>query len=180
MSIEDGDRLVIELQGIDKRHLAFVWEKMKAGQQLVGQEIFIGRSMADHPQWFPFFDTIGILEGGDETLPSGENPFGHVSLHVLVGAQIFNKAPEEADTFYRMRLRKGDEPHAIIHMLIEVFQRHIFWAARNRAPGGEMDLDLKAYGDTLRALWHLKTPKVWARLGFATPPRPHADEVGPR
>lgn len=175
MSEPDDNNLVIELQGIDKRHLAHVWEKMKAGEPLAGQEVFIGRSMADHPQWFPFFDTIGILEGGADTLPNGENPFGHVSLHMLVGAQIYNRQPEEAETFFRLRLRKGDDAHAVIHMLIEVFQRHIVWAARNRGPNGELDFDLAAYGQTLRTLMHLKTPKLWARLGFATPPKPHAE-----
>lgn len=170
--MSDDDRMVIELKGVDKRHLAFVWQKMKTGQELEGQEIFIGRSMADHPTWFPMFDTIGLLEGDDE-LPDGQNPFAHVSMHVLVGSQVFNREPREAEIFYRMRLRKGDESHAIIHMLLEVFQRHLVWAVQNAAPGTEPNIDMKAYGKTLKSLWPLKTRKLWERLGFEEPPELH-------
>ncbi|MCA9548256.1 MAG: DUF1841 family protein [Myxococcales bacterium] len=172
---QNDGKVVIELQGIDKRHLAYVWEKMKRGDELAGQEIFIGRSMADHPQWFPHFETIGLLEGDDE-LPDGTNPFAHVSLHVLIGSQIFNQNPPEAETFYRMRLRKGDEQHAIIHMMIETFQRHLLWAAQHRGPDGQLNFDMGAYAGTLRKLWHLKTNKLWRRLGYAEPPVPHEGE----
>lgn len=169
---DDDEHLVIELQGLDKRHLAYVWQKMKGGEELEGQEVFIGRSMADHPHWFPFFDTIGLLEGDDE-LPDGQNPFSHVSMHVLVGSQVFNRAPREAEVFYRMRLRKGDDSHAIIHMLIEVFQRHLIWAVQNAEPGTEPNVDFTAYGRTLKSLWGLKTRKLWERLGFDEPPILH-------
>jgi hypothetical protein len=174
MSDEEG-KFVIELQGIDKRHLAHVWQKMKAGDALEGQEVFIGRSMADHPQWYPFFTTIGLL-GGDDEMPDGTNPFGHVSLHVLIGSQIFNQEIPEAETFYRMRLRKGDDSHSVIHMMIEVFQRHLMWAAQHATTPGEMDLDMAAYAATLRSLWRLKTRKLWQKLGHAHPPIPHQDD----
>ena len=174
MSDEDG-KFVIELQGIDKRHLAYVWQKMKNGEELEGQEVFIGRSMADHPQWYPFFTTIGLLEGDDE-LPDGTNPFAHVTLHVLIGSQIFNQEVPEAETFYRMRLRKGDDSHSVIHMMIEVFQRHLVWAMRHAENSGELNLDMGAYAATLRSLWRLKTKKLWQRLGYAYPPVPHQDE----
>lgn len=172
---DEGGKFVIELQGIDKRHLAYVWEKMKNGEELEGQEVFIGRSMADHPHWYPFFATIGLL-GGEDELPDGSNPFGHVSLHVLIGSQIFNQNPPEAETFYRMRLRKGDDSHAIIHMMLEVFQRHLVWAAQNSQSPGDMPLDMQAYANTLKSLWRLKTRKIWQRLGYDHPPVPHEGE----
>ncbi len=164
-------RIVIEMQGVDKRSLALVWQKMKQGIELQGDEIYIGRSMADHPEWFPIFDTIGLLEG-DDTLPDGENPFAHVTFHVLIGSQIFHRNPPEAEVFYRMRLRKGDERHDIVHMMINVFQRHLVWAAQHAKQGGEggLDFDLKAYGKTLKSLWGLKTKRLWQRLGYDEAP----------
>jgi hypothetical protein len=172
-------RVVLELQGITKHHLAHVWEKMRAGEQLAGAEIYIGRSMADHPQWFPFFSTIGLLETGDDELPDGQNPFAHVSMHILVGSQIFSRSPEEAETFFRLRVRKGDEPHAVIHMMIEVFQRHLAWAVEHRGASGEIQFDQAAYGRTLRSLMHEKTRRLWAKLGHSEIPVPH-DEERPR
>lgn len=164
-----GDGFVLEMQGLDKRHLAFVWQKMKDGGELEGSEIYIGRSLADHPQWFPLFETIGLLEGDDEQ-PDGTNPFAHVMMHVLIGSQIFSQNPPEAEVFYRMRLRKGDERHAIIHMMLNVFQRHLAWAAERATAETGLQIDNIAYGKTLKSLWKLKTPKLWQRLGHRTPP----------
>ena len=148
---------------------------MRRGENLEGQEVYIGRSMADHPQWFPLFETIGILEG-DDTLPDGTNPFVHLTFHVMIGSQVFNRRPKEAEVFYRLRVKKGDEPHDIIHMMINVFQRHLAWTAQNARQGGAGNFDIKAYARTLRSLQNLKTDKLWRRLGFARPPRAHADE----
>ncbi len=166
---EQGGRLVVELPGVDKGHLAYVWQKMKRGEELEGSEVYLGRSMADHPEWFPIFDTIGVLEG-DDTLPDGQNPFAHVTFHVIIGSQIFNQSPPEAETFYRMRLRKGDERHLVIHMMISVFQRHLAWTAQH-AEEVDGQFDLQAYANTLRSLWGLKSKKLWARLGAKGIPR---------
>lgn len=164
--------VTIELQGIDKRVLKNVWDKMRQGEPLAGQENYIGRSMADHPDWFPVFETIGLLEG-DDTLPDGENPFVHLTFHVMIGSQVFNRNPKEAEVFYRLRLRQGDEPHDIIHMMINVFQRHLAWTAQSARQGGTGDFDMKAYAKTLRSLQALRTDKLWQRLGYPTPPKAH-------
>ncbi|MCB9526832.1 MAG: DUF1841 family protein [bacterium] len=172
MSNQSPGTVTIELQGIDKRVLKAVWDKMRRGEELTGQEIYIGRSMADHPDWFPVFETIGLLEG-DDTLPDGENPFVHLTFHVMVGSQVFNRNPKEAEVFYRLRLRAGDEPHDIIHMMINVFQRHLAWTAQQARQGGTGDFDMKAYAKTLRSLQTLRTDKLWQRLGYPTPPKAH-------
>ncbi len=156
-------KLVIELKGVDKRHLAAVWQKMKRGEELRGDEVYIGRSMADHPEWFPIFDTIGLISG-DDTLPDGSNPFAHISFHVLIGSQINHQRPPEVETFYRMRVRRGDKSHDVIHMLINIFQRHLVWAAEHRSEGEGMRIDTEAYTRTLRKLWNLKSQKLWQRL----------------
>lgn len=167
---EEG-RVVVEMQGVDKGTLRQVWQKMKACEELAeGPETYIGRSMADHPQWFPIFDTIGLLDG-DDTLPDGSNPFAHISLHVLVGSQIFHRNPPEAEIFYRMRLRKRDDRHDVVHMMINVFQRHLVQAAQHADPEGGAQFDTAAYGKTLKKLWGLKTNRLWQRLGHARPPR---------
>lgn len=165
-------KVTIELQGIDKRLLKHVWDKMRRGDELSGQEIYIGRSMADHPAWFPLFETIGLLEG-DDTLPDGQNPFVHLTFHVMMGSQVFNRKPKEAEVFYRLRLKHGDEPHDIIHMMINVFQRHLVWTAQHAQKGGPGEFDMQAYAKTLRSLQNLKTERLWQRLGYATPPKAH-------
>ena len=175
---EGGNRQVrIEMPAIDKRVLSAVWQKMRQGATLVGQENYIGQSMADHPQWFPIFETLDVL-GGDDVLPDGTNPFVHLTFHVMIGSQIFNRNPKEAELFYRMRLKKGDASHDIIHMMINVYQRHLVQGAKRAQEGGQGGFNLKAYGNTLRRIWGLKTPRLWARLGVDHVPRAH--ETPPR
>ena len=165
-----GRRVVIEIPAVDKRILGQVWSKMREGAELTGQEQYIGRSMADHPEWFPIFETIDVL-AGDDALPDGTNPIAHITFHVLVGSQVFNRSPPEAEVFYRMRIRKGDDPHQVIHMMINVFQRHLMWAAEHATPEGKAPFDRAAYAKTLRTLWPLKSNKLWQRLGHAEAPR---------
>lgn len=168
-------KVTIELQGVDKRVLKHVWDKMRRGEELKGQEMYIGRSMADHPQWFPLFETIGLLDGDDD-LPDGSNPFVHLTFHVLIGSQVFNRKPKEAEVFYRLRIKRGEEPHDVIHMMINVFQRHLAWTAQNAKQGGSGEFDVKAYARTLRKLQNLKLDKLWQRLGQPQPLKAHAGE----
>jgi hypothetical protein len=145
---------------------------MRNGQELAGEEGYLGQSMADHPEWFPFFETMDVL-GGDDTLADGTNPFEHLTFHIVIGSQIFHRSPPEAETFYRMRLLKGDDRHDVIHMMINVFQRHLAWAARAAMqPGGTGTLrfDIRAYADTLRKLGPLKPKQLWERLGYKVVP----------
>ena len=94
-------------------------------------------------------------------------------LIVMMGSQIFNRAPKEAELFYRMRLKKGDASHDIIHMMINVYQRHLVQGARRAQEGGQGGINLKVYGNTLRRIWGLTTPRLWARLGLDYVPRAH-------
>ena len=167
-----GQRVTIEMPAIDKRVLSAVWKKMRVGETLAGKEHYIGQSMADHPQWFPIFETLDVL-GGDDTLPDGTNPFAHLTFHVMMGSQIFNRAPKESELFYRMRLKKGDASHDIIHMMINVYQRHLIQGARRAQGGGQGGFNVRAYGNTLRRIWGLKTARLWERLGYDHVPRAH-------
>ena len=186
MTTQGGPReVVVEMQGVDKLTLARVWEKMRAGFDLSGPETYLGRAMADHPEYFPLFENMELLGQSPEEqgLPQGaENPFAHLTFHIIVGSQIFHQNPPEAEVFYRMRLRQGDDRHDVIHMMVNVFQRHLAWAAQHQhatGPDGQANFDLAAYGKTLKTLWPLKTKKLWEKLGYAAPPptagRPHGN-----
>jgi len=93
---------------------------------------------------------------------------------VLIGSQIFHRSPPEAEIFYRMRLRKGDDRHLVVHMMLNVFQRHLVRAAQHADPSEGGQFDMGAYAATLKKLWGLKSRKLWQRIGYPAPPdRPH-------
>ena len=172
MTKEVTQRTVIEIQSVEKGVLKAVWAKMRNGTTLQGSEIYIGRAMAEHPNWFPIFETIGLLEGDDE-LPDGTNPYLHLTLHMLVGAQIFHQDPPQATDFYKRRLSMGDNSHSIAHMMIEVFKAQLIKTAQKGLEPD--DFDLKRYGKSLRALQPLSTSAVWTKLGYDCVPIPHEE-----
>ena len=100
-------RIVIEMQGVDKRRLAEVWARMRQGEKLVGDDTYLGRSMADHPEWFPIFETMDVL-GGDDRQPSGEDPFEHLTFHLIVGSQIFHRSPDEAESIRLLTAHRAE------------------------------------------------------------------------
>ncbi len=170
MTSKENKELQVEINPIDKRILKQVWTKMRAGEQLEGAGVYIGRSMAEHPQWFALFEALGVLEGEDE-LPDGTNPYIHLTLHILVGGQIFHSEPKQATRFYQRRIERGDDSHLVAHMMIEVFKRHLIWTAKQGRDAS--DFDNKAYGKTLHTLTGLTTSEIWQRLGQAKVPTPH-------
>lgn len=145
---------------------------MRNGATLEGSAVYIGRSMAEHPQWFALFEALGVLEGDDE-LEDGTNPYLHLTLHVLIGSQIFHGEPKQATHFYQKRLQKGDDSHSIVHMMIEAFKRHLIWTAKQGLSAA--DFDHQAYGKTLQTLSGLSTRDLWKRLGQEQVPKPHSD-----
>lgn len=170
MTTQNDNGVQVEITPIDKRILKQVWTQMRAGDALEGAAVYIGRSMAEHPQWFALFEALGILEGDDE-LPDGTNPYIHLTLHVLVGGQIFHGQPKQATRFYQKRIERGDDSHLVAHMMIEVFKRHLVWTAEQGRDASEFDE--KAYAKTLHTLTSLSTHDIWQRLGQSTVPTPH-------
>ena len=171
-------RVVIEFQGVSKQVMAQVWEQLKAGGIPEGAAYTLARSMLDHQHWFAFYETIGIFESDDDYFPGNVNPFVHVNLHFLIGLQILNAQPLGAQQFYVAREKKGDEPHEIVHIMIEAFQKHLVWTAINVGPEGKFDM--QAYEATLAVLEPLDIEEIWERLDYQERPSLHPEAHEPQ
>ena len=166
-------QVVIEFQGLSKQVLSSVWEELKAGVIPEGAAYTAARSMLDHKHWFAFYETIGIFDMGEDAYPGDIDPFLHVNLHFLIGLQILTASPPGAQSFYLAREKQGDEPHEVVHMMMEAFQRHLVWTAIHGGPEGQFDM--KAYEDTLEVLKGLNRDELWERLGHDEPPILHPE-----
>ena len=166
-------QVVIEFQGVSQRAISQVWEQLKEGAIPEGAAFTLARSMVDHQHWYAVYETIGIFDTGEEAYPDEVNPFLHVNLHFLIGLQILNASPLGAQKFYLAREHQGDEPHEIIHMMMDAFQRHLVWTAMHAGPEGKFDMN--AYEDTLEVLESLDRDEIWERLGHDEPPTLHPE-----
>jgi hypothetical protein len=167
-------KVVIEFKGLSKDIFAMVWEKMKSRAELKGGELILARSMADHPHWFPFFETIGIFDQDLDQEEPDKNPYLHINLHFMIGQQVFSGQPKEAQEYYQLRIQKGDSPHEIIHQMLQAFQKHLIWTAMHHEQS-QGQFDLQAYANTLKALAPLKKAQIWQRLGLKEVPLLHPE-----
>ena len=170
---DESPRVVIEFQGVSQQVIAQVWEQLKSGVTPEGPAFTLARSMVDHQHWYAYYETIGIFESGETAYPDEVDPFLHVNLHFLIGFQVLNASPPGARGFYIARERRGDDPHEVIHMMMEAFQRHLVWTAMNAGPEGQFDMG--AYEDTLEVLKTLDRGELWERLGYDEPPVLHPE-----
>lgn len=170
---DESPRVVIEFQGVSQQVIAQVWEQLKSGGTPEGAAFTLARSMVDHQHWYAFYETIGIFESDENAYPGEVDPFLHVNLHFLIGLQVLNASPPGAQRFYIARERRGDDPHEVIHMMMEAFQRHLVWTAMNAGPEGQFDMG--AYEDTLEVLQELERDELWERLGHDEPPALHPE-----
>ena len=169
----DSPQVVIEFQGLSKQALSSIWEELKQGVIPEGAAYTAARSMLDHQHWYAFYETIGIFDMGDDAYPGNVDPFLHVNLHFLIGLQILTANPPGAQSFYLTREKQGDEPHEVVHVMMEAFQRHLVWTAIHGGPEGQFDM--KAYEDTLEVLQGLNRNELWERLGHDEPPTLHPE-----
>jgi hypothetical protein len=167
-------KVVIEFKGLSKEIFSSVWEKMKNKDQLSDGEMLLARCMADHPHWFPFFETIGIFDQSSGEDSEDAQALLHVNLHFLIGQQIFTAQPKEAQAYYQMRTQKGDSPHEIVHQMLHTFQKHLIWTAMNREQS-QGQFDTQSYANTLKALAPLKKDQIWQRLGLKATPALHPE-----
>lgn len=166
-------RVVIEIEGVSQQVIAQVWESLKAGEIPEGAAFTLARSLMDHPHWYAFYETIGIFDLGENVYPGDVDPFLHVNLHFLIGLQILNASPAGARDFYEARAKLQEDPHEIVHMMLEAFQRHLMWTAMHAGPEGQFDMG--AYEETLSVLEDLDRDELWERLGHDEPPALHPE-----
>jgi hypothetical protein len=171
---QQPSKVVIEFKGLPKEVFSSVWEKMKSKAQLSEGELLLARCMADHPHWFPFFETIGIFDQSAGEDSEDAQALLHVNLHFLIGQQIFTAQPKEAQEYYQLRTQKGDQPHEIVHQMLHTFQKHLMWTAMHREES-QGKFDTQAYANTLKALAPLKKEQIWQRLGLKGVPPLHPE-----
>ena len=204
-SIEDENakkkksiQLNIEFQGVSKSHMLHIWQQLKQNQIPEAEDYILARSMADHPHWYAIFETIGIFEDSYHEYPGNINPYEHVQFHYLLGVQILQKKPQQAFLFYQARMKKKEDPHEVIHMMIHIFQSHLAQLAQYIAHDEalqqtlahhqadmnddevdapiQIQVDHQHYTQLLKSFQKLSRAEIWKKLGFAEIPPLHPEQ----
>jgi hypothetical protein len=189
--------ITLELQGVSKSYMSQVWERLKQGEVPQGEEYILARSMADHRHWYALFETIGIFDSDPSHYVGDVDPYLHIQLHHMIGLQILHKTPIQALNFYQARIQKQEDPHEIIHMMIEIFKQHMMKMVEQLVTDEQMQslheqlhevdtstedkaihvqLNQQHYALQLKKLQIKTRQHIWHNLGFNEIPHLHTEQ----
>lgn len=119
-----------------------VWQKIKKGKPLQGEEERLGKILQEHPEYHSFWESPL-----SSSQTQKDNPYLHIYLHIAVENQIAEEDPRQVNLFYRRKIAQGENRHRAIHQIVEVLREVLFEALRYRKP-----LDRAKYIEKLREL----------------------------
>ena len=130
--------VIIEIPQIEKAVWSHVWKKMRGGETLQGKEIYIGRSMADHPNWFPFSKHsmywAVMIRCLMEPIP--------LSISIFIRSWVkYSTDNPKRHKFLPHAYQEGDCPHTTVHLLIAIFQIELKQMARRLADNERAEFD---------------------------------------
>ena len=144
---------------IGRGRLKNIWQQAKTGDvgNLEGEDRRYATVMLDHrDEYFDEFEApdTRIVDPESET-----DAYLHVSLHVILEAQLDQKEPVEAVQLYNALKRKKTSHHDAIHILAAVFVPFLFDVLKT---GGTFDM--AGYRRLLKKAKTRKPEKVWELL----------------
>jgi hypothetical protein len=104
-------------------HLCCVWALVKAGRSgvLKGRQAALARTMAEHPEYQPFWED---RNGAEICARTGINPDLHIVLESIIGEQIETGIPIEANIAYEYLISRM-KPHDARHVLSKEYARSV-------------------------------------------------------
>jgi hypothetical protein len=128
------------LQSISRKKFHQIWDDLKAGKSLEGEERVIAHAMEQHPEFHQQFEMADVY--ADINLqydPDKEvDPFLHIAIHSIVENQLAANDPPEVAEFFKRRKYKKETRHETSHMVGLLITDQIFEILKNRVP---FDLD---------------------------------------
>jgi hypothetical protein len=113
------------------------WQRHRGGLPLEPLQAQIVDVITLHPEYHPLLEATDAQAG--TTVPGGENPYLHLSLHLALREQVSTNRPAGIADVHRRLTRTSGSSHTAEHRMIEVLAT-VLWDAQRagRAPD-EMD-----------------------------------------
>ena len=131
-----------ELLKFNHEKLHALWKIVKTGNLngLSGEEKWLAKVMREHQdKYFNQFEMADLTHDHEYDVDSEENPFLHISFHVIVERQLEAKDPIEVYQFYNSMRGKKYPRHDTIHLIAAMLTPLVF---RVMLEGGEFDVDI--------------------------------------
>lgn len=124
---------------LNRAHMAEIWRKVNDNADLSEEEDLLAEQMQAHPEYSDMWESDEMAAHLFDPTRE-ENPFLHVSLHVMLERQI--RAGEPACVLRAVeRLEvEGEDPHDVRHTLMRILVGEIWSVMAHKRP-----FDVKHY-----------------------------------
>ncbi len=114
-----------ELQSISREHYYDIWQKVKAGEELEGEEKIIGKLMKQHEEFYDDWDSTNFDYQYDPDIDK-VNPFLHLVMDTIVMNQITANDPPQTRFTYNKLTARGDSHLDAVHKIASVVVEEIW------------------------------------------------------
>jgi len=131
---------------LNRAYMAEIWRKMNANADLTEEEEILAEQMQAHPEYGEVWEDKQL---GDHLFDptKEENPFLHVSLHVMLERQVrANEPPCVRKTIERLTAL-GEDPHEVQHAILRILVQQLWAVMTQRRP-----FDMKQYREEIEKL----------------------------
>jgi hypothetical protein len=131
---------------LNRAYMAGVWQKANNNEDLTEDEEYLAEQMQAHPEYEEIWSDKDLAEHLFD--PSREeNPFLHVSLHVMLERQIASGEPPCVGRMVERLEALGEDPHEVRHALLRVLVQEMWEVMTRRQP-----FDVKRYCEKVENL----------------------------
>ncbi len=134
-----------------------IWKMIKADNydDLRPEELKLATIIMKHQEYQDYFENEEILDGSEFEMPSGTNPFLHISLHQMAEDQLASEKPVEAALLCEYIEKMGYSRHEAVHVIIMILIHMIFDAYKSQG-----SFDVERYKRLLVKCRMVKVPEM--------------------
>ncbi len=132
----DEDIHYKELALLNRAYMAEVWRKLNDNEDMTVEEDLLAEQMQAHPEYASFWEDEEMLEHQFDP-EREENPFLHISLHVMLERQITSNNPSYVRAAVERLEARGEDPHEVRHALLRILVGEIWQVLSGKGPFNE-------------------------------------------
>jgi len=151
-----------EMRKLTQQHFHSIWKIAKTGDLdiLSEDDRRVAKIMLEHKnEYFNQFEMADLTYDHEFDPDSEENPFLHITVHLIVENQLKNRDPIEAYQFYNSMRKKKVSRHEAVHLIGAILAPLIVSLLQQKR---EFDLDF--YVTLLKKYKNKKPDKIWDAL----------------
>jgi len=132
---------------LNRAYMGEVWRKMNENADLTGEEELLAAQLAGHPEYGEIWENKEMGDHFFDPTKQEENPFLHISLHVMLERQIQSNNPPCVSKTIERLTALGEDPHDVQHAILRILVQEI-WEVMIR----RRSFDVKRYCEQIEAL----------------------------